>query len=92
MKLTHRKHHGTTRRDYFQPTLKKIIEKGSEGYLVSGKWMGFDAAYKFVEIRSQKIQNKVSDALKDLKKRLMEINSLKAVKGSRILEECGHFR
>ena len=54
--------------------------------------MGFDAAYKFVEIRSQKIQNKVSDALKDLKKRLMEINSLKAVKGSRILEECGHFR
>ena len=79
-------------RGSFPGDFKQIIGKGSEGFVVSGTWMGLNAAYKFVEIKDQKFQQDVSDGLEDLKTRLTEINALKAVKGSCILREYGHFR
>ena len=71
---------------------EKLIGKGSEGCVVSGEWMGADVAYKFVEIKNQNFQEMIQDSLKDLKRRLTELNSLKSVKGSCILQEYGHFR
>ena len=71
---------------------EEFIGKGSEGYVVSGEWMGLDVAYKFVEIKNQNFQEMIEDGLKDLKRRLTELNSLKSVKGSCILQEYGHFR
>ena len=76
----------------FPGDFKELIGKGSEGYVISGKWRGIDAAYKFVEIKNQIFQKKVNDGINDLKKRLTEINSLKAVNGSHILKGYGHFR
>ena len=76
----------------FPANFEELIGNGSEGCVVSGKWMGVDAAFKFVEIKNQKFQKKVNDALKDLKYRLTELNALKAIRGSIILQEFGHFR
>ena len=70
----------------------ELIGKGSEGHVVDGKWMERNVAFKFVEMKNQKFQNIVSDGLKDLKRRLTELNALKAIKGSCILQEYGHFQ
>ena len=69
-----------------------MIGKGSEGHVVGGRWMELDVAYKFVEIKNQKFQKTVDDGLKDLKRRLTELDALKAVQGSCILQDYGHFR
>ena len=76
----------------FSGKYEEIIGKGGEGFVVSGQWMEVDAAYKFVEIKNQKLEKTVGDGLKDLKLRLTELNALKEIKGSRILREYGHFR
>ena len=68
------------------------VGKGSEGYVISGLWKGIKAAFKFVEIKEQTGQAFVDEGLKDLRKRLTEINALKEVQGSCILQEYGHFR
>ena len=76
----------------FTGKYEEVIGKGSEGYVVRGKWVGLDAAYKFVEIKKQKAHEIVEDGLEELKLRLTELNALKDIKGSRILREYGHFR
>ena len=76
----------------FPGNFQELIGNGSEGCVVSGVWMGVDAAFKFIEIKNQKFQKLVDDGLKDLKYRLTELNALKAIKGSCILQEYGHFR
>ena len=79
----------------FPGEFEEIIGKGCEGHVISGKWMGVDVAYKFIEIKNPKLPKRnatVRDGLKDLKKRLTELNALKATKGSCILREYGHFQ
>ena len=76
----------------FPTEIGQFIGKGSEGYVISGVWNGFYAAYKFVEIKNQKFSEMVADGLNDLRKRLTEFNALKAVQGSHILQGYGHFR
>ena len=76
----------------FPGDFKEIIGKGGEGHVISGKWMGIDAAFKFIEIKNQKAPKYVDDGLEELKKRLTELNALKATKGSCILREYGHFQ
>ena len=73
----------------FPGEFKEIIGKGR---VISGKWMGNDVAFKFIEIKNQKYQKDVDLGLEDLKKRLTELNALKSTKGSCILREYGHFR
>ena len=76
----------------FPGNFDELIGKGSEGHVVGGRWMELDVAYKFVEIKNQKFQKTVDDGLKDLKRRLTELDALKAVQGSCILQDYGHFR
>ena len=76
----------------FQGDFKEIIGKGGEGYVISGKWMGLKAAFKFVEIEDQKLLKTTTDRTKDLNKRLTQVNALKLIKGSCILVQFGHFR
>ena len=54
--------------------------------------MGGAAAFKFVEIKEQKYKVRVVDSLKELNKRLTEINALKLVEGSCVVKPFGHFR
>ena len=63
----------------FPGNFDELIGKGGEGYVVSGKWMGVDAAFKFAEIR-------------DLEMRLTQISALKAIKSPCIVVQLGHFR
>ena len=76
----------------FPGNFKERIGKGSEGYVISGTWIGDNAAYKFVEIKDETFQTVIEDGLKTLKNRLTEISALKEVQGSCILQECGHIR
>ena len=76
----------------FPGNFDELIGKGGEGYVVSGKWMGVEAAFKFAEIRNQKFSTKVVDGLKDLEMRLTQISALKAIKSPCIVVQLGHFR
>ena len=68
------------------------VGRGAEGIVLKGAWYGQDAAFKFVEIQKQEFKEKVADGLKDLNKRLTEVNALKSIQGSRILFHHGIFR
>ena len=76
----------------FPGEFEEIIGKGGEGHVISGKWMGVGAAFKFIEIKNQKFQEIVRKGQEDLKNRLTELNALKTTKGSCILREYGHFQ
>ena len=76
----------------FPGHFEEIIGKGGEGHVISGKWMGKNVAFKFIEMKDQKFHTSVRKGLEDLKKRLTELNALKAIKGSCILREYGHFQ
>ena len=76
----------------FKGGFEEIIGKGGEGHVISGKWMGLNAAFKFVKIEEQKFSKTMTDRTKDLNKRLTQLNALKTIKGSRILVQYGHYR
>ena len=54
-----------------------FVGQGSSGVVLSGKWFGKKAAFKFIEIGM---------------KNWLELTSIQAAKGSKILEFYGHYR
>ena len=76
----------------FPGDFKYEVGRGAEGIVLKGTWRGQDAAFKFVKIEKQAFKEKVVDGLRDLNKRLTEVNVLKSIEGSRILFHHGHFR
>ena len=50
------------------------------------------AAFKFVEVRSQKYIEKMEEALADMDKRLSEMTNQQKTKGTRILKFEAHYR
>ena len=53
---------------------------------------GKKAAFKFVDIGTQKFHEGSTDALKTLDEKLSEITSIQATKGSKIVSFYGHYR
>ena len=70
----------------------KIIGRGASGTVISGEWYGKKAAFKFVEVGTQKFQKDVIDSLKSLDDKLSEMTSIQATKGSKIVQFYGHYR
>ena len=68
------------------------IGEGSEGIVLRGEWMEKEAAFKFVQIHEQKVRGTALESLKDLNKRLTELNVLKSVEDTRLIKHYGHYR
>ena len=75
----------------FNGKFDSVIGRGSSGIVLSGEWAGRKAAFKFVQIGNQKWQE-TSDSLKTLNKKLSEMTSIQATKGSKIVSFYGHYR
>ena len=69
-----------------------VIGQGASGTVISGEWFGKKAAFKFVEIGTQKRQEKVGDSLKTLDEKLSEMISIQSTVGSKIVSFYGHYR
>ena len=69
-----------------------FIGQGASGTVLSGKWFGKKAAFKFVGIGSQKAEKYVKDTLKSLDDKLSEMISIQATQGSKIVKFYGHYR
>ena len=76
----------------FDGNFNSVVGSGASGIVISGKWCGKQAAYKFVNVGDQKIQNYVSVQLPILNKQLSEMTSIQETKGSKILSFYGHYR
>ena len=76
----------------FDGKLGSVIGQGASGTVISGEWYGKKAAFKFVDIGTQQETTMTSDALKSLDKKLSEMTSIQATKGSKIVEFYGHYR
>ena len=68
------------------------IGKGGSGIVVHGICHGVEAVYKFVDIGKQEFLENVSDALCELNRKLGEMRSIQATKGSKTLNFYGHYR
>ena len=68
------------------------IGRGAEGIVLEGTWDNEKAAFKFVQVRDQKITDTVSDDLADMNARVREMIEMDSVTGSNILKFNGHFR
>ena len=68
------------------------IGKGAAGTVIRGAWFGKKAAFKFVEIRNQKLPDFVEDGLKTLDEKLSEMTSIQSTVGSKIVSFYGHYR
>ena len=76
----------------FDGKFVKIIGRGASGTVISGEWYGKKAAFKFVEVGTQKFQKDVIDSLKSLDDKLSEMTSIQATNGSKIVQFYGHYR
>ena len=76
----------------FDGEFDSIIGQGAAGTVISGEWFGKKAAFKFVEIGTQKFQEIVSVALKTLDEKLSEMISIQSTVGSKIVPFYGHYR
>ena len=76
----------------FDGEFSSMIGQGASGSVLRGQWYGKKAAFKFVEIRNQEFQSNVSDAVLTLNKKLSEMTSIQATKGSKIVSFYGHYR
>ena len=76
----------------FDGKFDSMIGKGSSGTILSGEWFGKKAAFKFVEIGTQKFQEETEDSLKTLNEKLSEMISIQLTKGSKIVSFYGHYR
>ena len=76
----------------FDGKFGSVIGQGASGIVISGQWYGKKAAFKFVEIGTQKFQAENRDALKSLDEQLSEMSSIQATKGSKIVSFFGHYR
>ena len=70
----------------------QVIGKGAEGIVIQGVWNNEKAAYKFVEVRDQKLMSLVKDGLADMNARVREMIEMESITGSNILKFNGHFR
>ena len=76
----------------FNGKFDSLIGQGATGTVISGEWAGKKAAFKFVEVGTQKWQNSAGDCLKILNEKLSEMTSIQATKGSKIVSIYGHYR
>ena len=76
----------------FDGEFSSVIGQGASGSVLRGQWYGKKAAFKFVEIRNQEFQSNVPDAVLTLNKKLSEMTSIQATKGSKIVSFYGHYR
>ena len=76
----------------YQGQYGQVIGRGGEGTVIEGIWGNEKCAYKFVEIKNQKYNKKVSDNLEDMNTRLKEMIELEKISGSNILKLEGHHR
>ena len=76
----------------FDGKFRSVVGQGSSGIVISGEWFGKKAAFKFVEIGTQKLEKTIPECLKSLDETLSEMNSLQATKGSKIVQFYGHYR
>ena len=68
------------------------VGKGAYGIVLHGYCHGIEAAFKFIDIGKQQPLQYVSYCLDELKRKLGEMRSIQATKGSKILEFYGHYR
>ena len=76
----------------FDGKFVRVIGQGATGRVISGEWFGKKAAFKFVEIGTQKFQEEVADGLKTLNEKLTEMLSIQAIVGTKIVSFNGHYR
>ena len=69
-----------------------VIGRGGEGIVVQGDWANEPCAFKFVEIKNQKLRKLVSDGLADMNARLRQMIEVETVSGDNILKLKGHHR
>ena len=77
---------------FFNGKYNSVIGQGAAGTVVSGEWFGKKAAFKFVEIGTQKFQKELKDNLKTLDEKLSEMISIQSTVGSKIVSFYGHYR
>ena len=78
---------------YNQGRFGRVIGSGGEGTVIEGVWQNqIPAAFKFVEVRNQKIFDYVDDGLNDMNERLSEMTNMQLTSGSAILKLEGHYR
>ena len=68
------------------------IGQGAAGTVMSGEWFGKKAAFKFVDIGTQKLPESIKDGLKSLDEKLSEMTSIQSTIGSKIVSFYGHYR
>ena len=76
----------------FDGKFDDVIGQGASGIVLKGEWFGRKAAFKFVEIGSQKYQERSDVALKSLNEKLTEMISIQSTAGSKIISFYGHYR
>ena len=71
-----------------------VVGRGASGIVLSGDWFGSKAAFKFVEIGSQRVPDsrQLTDSLKLLNEKLLEMTTIQAIEGSKIVKFYGHYR
>ena len=69
-----------------------LIGRGASGIVLHGYCHGVEAAFKYVDIGRQKQLTFSSDGLAELNRKLGEMRSIQATKGSKVLDFKGHFR
>ena len=70
----------------------QVVGFGGEGIVIQGKWAGIKAAFKFVQLRNQKISNDATESLNGLYDKLSQMIEMDTTSGSKILNLLGHFR
>ena len=70
----------------------RVIGRGGEGVVIQGIWANQPCAFKFVEIKNQKLRKLVSDGLADMNARLRQMIEVETVSGDNILKLKGHHR
>ena len=70
----------------------QVVGFGGEGIVIQGKWGGIKAAFKFVQLRNQKISNDGAESLNGLYDKLSQMTEMDTTSGSKILNLLGHFR
>ena len=76
----------------FDGKFESMIGQGASGTVLSGRWFGKKAAFKFVEVGAQKFQYDNEDNLKTLNEKLSEMISIQSTAGSKIVSFYGHYR
>ena len=73
----------------FDGKFDSMIGQGASGVVISGRWQGKRAAFKFVQIENRKV---IQDSLRSLNEKLSEMTSIQSVRGSNIVSFYGHYR